>query len=111
MINDVNLRYDRSITEEDRKIFSMFRDHEIYKKFKEKYPNSTEDTSPNNVHSLRAEYSDDMNNSIMLMMIFDKENYHYYYQITCDTDRPMRYGGLPGILAFEYLDNSNCIPE
>ena len=111
MMYDVGARFDNTITAEDKKIFSMFREHDIYKKFKTMYPDSTEKVSPSKAHILEARYNDSYNNEIMLMMIFDNENYHYWYYVACSSDRFMKPNGGIGIEAFDYLENNQCILE
>ena len=109
MMLDVNYKYSGTITEEDKKIFSMFRDHDIYKKFKAMYPDSVEKTAPSNVHILEATYSDNNNNSIMLMMVFDNKNYSYWYFVACSTDRFLKPNGGLNIEAFDFLEDNECI--
>ena len=95
--------------EEDEKIYDMFQESLIYRTFIEMYPNAIESFSTTSVHLLELEQYDAKNNILVLMMIFDKENYHYYFSVGCISDIYSKSGGAPFSQAYNYLLDNDCL--
>ena len=92
--------------EEYVKIFENFRSQDMYKKFKEKYPNSTDRYTTYPIPSVSIRHIDASENHIILIMnLIDND---IQYVIACSTDRNIHFGGS-GDLAADYLENNVCI--
>ena len=88
-----------------------FREHEIYKKFKLMYPNSTESYSLYESPALEVKQSDNHNNTLNLMILKGDDIHAYYYSVICDTDRWLKPQGVPFEAAFDFLDDNDCLQD
>ena len=86
-----------------------FREHEIYKKFKSMYPNSTESYALYESPGLEVEQSDNHNNTLSLMISKGDDVRPYYYSVICSTDRWLKPQGVPFEAAFDFLDDNDCL--
>ena len=94
--------------EEYDRIFEKFRSHDIYKTFKEKYPDSTDSYGTSHSILLHSQYDDEYENTIMLFVGWQDNEVNY--MISCPTDQKSPGGGT-GNYAFYYLENNDCIQE
>ena len=87
-----------------------FREHEIYKKFKSMYPNSTESYALYENPGLEVEQSDNHNNNTLRLLISKGDDVRpYYYSVICSTDRWLKPQGVPFEAAFDFLDDNDCL--
>lgn len=87
-----------------------FREHEIYKKFKSMYPNSTESYALYERPALEVKQSDNHNNTLSLM-ILKGDDIHPYYSVICSTDRWLKPQGVPFEATFDFLDDNDCLQD
>jgi len=92
-------------------VFAKFREFEIYKEFKEKYPYSVdEDRVENGLHALDSSYAED-GDKISLNILFDEESYFSKFDVVCDIDRHALQIGGAYFDAFETLHDNDCIVD